>query len=153
MQLYEYIQFFEVETKKKISATTTHFPHHMATLLPPFSAILVKCDWIWQNLASTHRPTLVDIAISSNNCIIASWCIMLKRWKLQQVLVYFLAIIEWVNNRKFKLFLSSFFCDGNDITGGSWWVGVLWCAILSTAAILKILQYRVCYNIALLPNL
>ena len=30
----------------------------------------------------THRATLGDMAISSNNCIIASWWVMLKKWKL-----------------------------------------------------------------------
>ena len=39
-----------------------------------------------------------DMAVSSNNCIIASWWIMLKKRKLQQVLVYSLAIIVWINN-------------------------------------------------------
>jgi len=56
------------------------------------------CDWIWQNLASTHRAMLGDTAISSIDCIIASWWIMLKKWKSQQVVVYSLAIIVWVNN-------------------------------------------------------
>ena len=55
---------------------------------------------------------LGDMAISTNNYIVSSWWIMLKKWKLQQVLVYSLAIIVWVNNfkhPKFKLFFSSFF--------------------------------------------
>ena len=58
------------------------------------------------------RATLGDMAISSNNCIKASWWIMLKKWKLQQVLVYSLAIIAWVNNfqaQKNQGVLSSFF--------------------------------------------
>ena len=58
---------------------------------------------------------------------------MLKKWKLQQVLVYFLAIIVWVNNfqtPESQAVLSSFFRDGNDIAGGSnrggWWrVGLI----------------------------
>ena len=47
---------------------------------------------------------------------------MLKKWKLQQVVVYSLAIIVWVNNfqtPKIQAVLSSFFRDGNDIAGGS----------------------------------
>ena len=47
---------------------------------------------------------------------------MLKKWKLQQVLVYSLAIIVWVNNfqtPEIQAVLSSFFCDDNDIAGGS----------------------------------
>ena len=47
---------------------------------------------------------------------------MLKKWKLQQVLVYSLAIIVWVNNfqaPKILAVLSSFFRDGNDIAGGN----------------------------------
>ena len=47
---------------------------------------------------------------------------MLKKWKLQQVLVYSLAIIVWVNNfqtPEIQAVLSSFFRDGNDIAGGS----------------------------------
>ena len=47
---------------------------------------------------------------------------MLKKWKLQQVLVYSLAIIVWVKNfqtPKIQAVLSSFFRDGNDIAGGS----------------------------------
>ena len=47
---------------------------------------------------------------------------MLKKWKLQQVVVYSLAIIVWVNNfqtPKIEAVLSSFFRDGNDIAGGS----------------------------------
>ena len=43
---------------------------------------------------------------------------MLKKWKLQQVLVYSLAIIVWVNNfqaPEIQAVLSSFFRDGNDI--------------------------------------
>jgi len=49
---------------------------------------------------------------------------MLKKWKSQQVLVYSLAIIVWVNNfqtPKIQAVLSSFFCDRNDITRGSNW--------------------------------
>ena len=83
---------------------------------------IVICDWIWQNPASTHRATLGDMAISSIDCIIASWWIMLKNWKLQQVLVYSLAIIVWVNNfqtPEIQAVLCSFSCDGNDIAGGS----------------------------------
>ena len=79
------------------------------------------CDWIWQNPASTHRTTLRDMAISSINCIMAPWWIMLKKRKLQQVLVYSLAIIVWVNNfqtPEIQAVLSSFFRDGNDIAGG-----------------------------------
>ena len=52
-------------------------------------------------------------------------------WKLQQVVVYSLAILVWVNNfqtPKIQAALSSFFRDGNDIAGGSnrggGWVGV-----------------------------
>ena len=47
---------------------------------------------------------------------------MLNNWKLQQVLVYSSAIIVWVNNfqpPEIQAVLSSFFCDGNDIAGGS----------------------------------
>ena len=49
---------------------------------------------------------------------------MLKKWKLQQVVVYSLAIIVWVNNFQTPkiqavLFLSSFFRDSNDIASGS----------------------------------
>ena len=47
---------------------------------------------------------------------------MLKKWKLQQVLVYSLAIIVWVNNfqaPEIQAVLSGFFCNGNDIAGGS----------------------------------
>ena len=47
---------------------------------------------------------------------------MLKKWKLQQVLVYSLAIIVWVNNfqtPEIQAVLSSFFRDSNDIAGGS----------------------------------
>ena len=75
-----------------------------------------NCDWIWQNPASTHRATL------KYWCIIASWWIMLNKWTLQQLLVYSLAIIVWVNNfqtPKIQAVLSSFFCDGNDIAGGN----------------------------------
>ena len=32
----------------------------------------MNCDWIWQNPALMHRAMLGDMAISSNNCIIAS---------------------------------------------------------------------------------
>jgi len=52
----------------------------------------------------------------------APWWIMLKKWKLQQVLVYSLAIIVWLNNfqtPEIQAVLSSFFRDGNDIAGGS----------------------------------
>ena len=70
------------------------------------------------------------MAISSIDCIIASWWIMLKKRKLQQVLVYSLAIIVWVNNfqtPEIQAVLCSFFRDGNDIAGGSnrggGWVG------------------------------
>jgi len=62
----------------------------------------------------------IHLAISRNNCIIASWWIALKKWNLQQVLVYSLAIIVWVNNfqtPKIQAFLSSF--EGNDIARGS----------------------------------
>ena len=47
---------------------------------------------------------------------------MLKKWNLQQVLVYSLAIIVWVNNfqtPKIQVVLSSFFHEGNDIARGS----------------------------------
>jgi len=47
---------------------------------------------------------------------------MLKKWKLQQVLVYSLAIIVSVNNfqtPKIQAVLSSFFRGGNAIAGGS----------------------------------
>ena len=66
---------------------------------------------------------LRDTAISSINFIIAPWWIMLKKWKLQQVVVYSLAIIVWVNNfqtPEIQAVLSSFFCDSNDIAGGTW---------------------------------
>ena len=57
---------------------------------------------------------------------------MVKKLKLQQVLVYSLAIIVWVNNfqtPEIQAVLSSFFRDGNDIAGGSnmgggWRVGI-----------------------------
>ena len=45
-----------------------------------------------------------------------------EEMKLLQVVVYSLAIITWVNNfqtPKIQAVLSSSFCDGNDITGGS----------------------------------
>ena len=74
--------------------------------------MLNKCDWIWQNPALTHRAMLRDTAISSIDCIIAPWWIMLKKWKLQQVVVYSLAIIVWVNNfqaPEIQAVLSSFF--------------------------------------------
>ena len=55
---------------------------------------------------------------------------MLKKWKLQQVVIYSLAIIVWVNNfqtPKIQAVLSSFFRDVNDIVRGSnrggGWVG------------------------------
>ena len=70
------------------------------------------CDWIWQNPTSTHRVTLGHMAILSIRWIIASWWIMLKNWKLQQILVYSLAIIVWVNNfqaPKIQAVLSTFF--------------------------------------------
>ena len=60
--------------------------------------------------------------ISSINCIIASCWIVLKDLKLQQVLVYSLALIVWVNNfqtPKIQAVLSNFFRDSNDIAGGS----------------------------------
>ena len=47
---------------------------------------------------------------------------MLQKWWLQQVVVYSLAIIVWVNNfhtPKIQAVLSSIFRDGNDIAGGS----------------------------------
>ena len=47
-----------------------------------------------------------------NNCTIASWWIMQKKRNLQQILVYPLAIIVWVNNfqtPKIQAALSSFF--------------------------------------------
>jgi len=47
---------------------------------------------------------------------------MLKKWKLQQVLVYSLGIIVWVNNfqtPEIQAVLSCFFHDGNDIARGS----------------------------------
>ena len=47
---------------------------------------------------------------------------MLKKWKLQQVVVYSLVIIVWVNNfqtPKIQAVLSSFFRDGNYIADGS----------------------------------
>jgi len=58
---------------------------------------------------------------------------MLKNWKLQQVLVYSLAIIVWLNNfqtPEIQAVLSSFFRDSNDIAGGSnsgsrWRVGLI----------------------------
>ena len=46
---------------------------------------------------------------------------MLKKWNLQQVFVYSLAIIVWVNNfqtPKIQAVLSSFFHEGNDIARG-----------------------------------
>jgi len=45
-----------------------------------------------------------------------------EEMKLQQVLVYSLAIIVWVNNfqtPEIQTVLSSFFHDGNDIAGGN----------------------------------
>ena len=74
-----------------------------------------KCDWIWQNPALTHRATLGDTVISSIYCIIPSWWIMLKEWKLQQVVVYSLAMIVWVNSfqtPEIQAALSSFFRVG-----------------------------------------
>ena len=47
---------------------------------------------------------------------------MLKKWNLQQVFVYSLAIIMWVNDfqtPKIQFVLSSFFREGNDIAHGS----------------------------------
>ena len=49
---------------------------------------------------------------------------MPKKWKLQQVLVYSLAVIVWVNNFQTSD-SNSFFCDSNDIarssnTSGGW---------------------------------
>ena len=47
---------------------------------------------------------------------------MLKKWKLQQVLVYSLATIVWVNNfqtPKIQAVFEQLFCDSNDIAGGS----------------------------------
>ena len=73
-------------------------------------------------LALMHRATLGDMAILSINCIIAYWWITLKNWKLQQAIVYSLAITVWVNNfqtPEIQAVLSSFFRDGNDIAGGS----------------------------------
>ena len=59
---------------------------------------------------------------------------MLKNWKLQEVLVYSLAIIVWVNNfqtPEIQAALSSFFREANDIAGGSnrgegWGEGWAW---------------------------
>ena len=58
---------------------------------------------------------------------------MLKRWKLQQVLVYSLAIIVWVNNfqtPEIQAILSSFFMMVMilhvvviGVVGGDWKVG------------------------------
>ena len=44
---------------------------------------------------------------------------MLKNWKLQQALVYSLAIIVWVNNFQIPKIQAAFFCGGNDIAGGN----------------------------------
>jgi len=47
---------------------------------------------------------------------------MLKNWKLQQALVYSLAIIVWLNKfqtPEIQAVLSSFFRDSNDIAGGN----------------------------------
>ena len=47
---------------------------------------------------------------------------MLKKWKLQQVLVYSLAIIVWVNNFQtpdIQAVFEQLFRDSNDIAGGS----------------------------------
>jgi len=47
---------------------------------------------------------------------------MLKKWKLQQVVVYSFTIIVWVNNfqtPEIQAVLSTSFCDGNDIARGS----------------------------------
>ena len=99
--------------------TTQEIIMEILTLYYPMAII---CNWIWQNPASTHRATLRDMAISSNDCIVASWWITLKEWKSQQVLLYSLAIIVWVNNfqtPKIQAVLSIFFRDGNDIAGGS----------------------------------
>jgi len=53
---------------------------------------------------------------------------MPKKWKLQQVLVYSLAVIVWVNNFQTSD-SNSFFCDSNDIArssnmSGGWGVGL-----------------------------
>ena len=83
---------------------------------------IMRWDSIWQNRASTHRTMLGDMAISSVDCIIAIWWIMLKNWKLQQVIVYSLAIIVWVNNfqtPEIQAVVSSFFRYRIDIAGGS----------------------------------
>jgi len=84
----------------------------MQLLFRKVQCLTTICDWIWQNLASMHRATLGDMAISSIYCIAASWWIVLKKWKLQQVLVYSLAIIVWVNNfqaPEIQAVLNSFF--------------------------------------------
>ena len=60
-------------------------------------------------MASTHRATLGDMAISSNDCIIASWWIMLNKCRLQQVMVYSLAIIVWVNDFQAPKIQAAFF--------------------------------------------
>jgi len=47
---------------------------------------------------------------------------MLKKWNLQQVLIYSLAIIVWVSNfqtSKIQALLYSFFNEGNDISRGT----------------------------------
>ena len=52
----------------------------------------------------------------------APWWIMLKKWKLQQAVVYSFTIIVWLHNfqtPEIQAGLSSFFRDGNDIAGGS----------------------------------
>jgi len=62
------------------------------------------------------------MAILSNNCIIASWHIVLKKQNLQQLFVYSLSIIVWVNNfktPKIQAVLSSLFREDNDIARGS----------------------------------
>ena len=74
------------------------FSYLVAGLQHIFALVKIICDWIWQNPNSTHRATLGDMAISSINCIIASWWIMLKKWKLQQVVAHSLAIIVQVQS-------------------------------------------------------
>ena len=60
------------------------------------------CDWIWQNLASIHRATFGDMAMLSNNCIIASWWInILKKWS-----TCLLACIHSIPNWRWKTLAS-----------------------------------------------
>ena len=88
---------------------------------------ILKCEWIWQNLASTHRATFGDKVILSNNYIIASWWIMLKKWNLQQVLVYWLAIIVWVNiYRSIKWSTKKIESQGSNL--GSYWTFLVFTA-------------------------